>query len=661
MPLSLEKVNLYRSDALYQSNWRYTTAQCLDYVDGNQFPSDLAAKMQAKGLPLTTVNICKGVVETACGIVERLQTDAIVLPEDDDEQDVADVLSYKMKQAERETKADRCCLDAARIMFGGGIGWVEVARQSDPFLFPYRVNPVPYTEMWTDPRSIRVDYSDSEYLRRLRFFEKGAVTAIFPQAQYLTAGADLNYAWYEPQLYQRDNYTRDISNVALDLWGANRDLVPLEEIQYREKTMQYVFKVPNGQNKWILFDERNPMHMEAYQAGLINVEVRPVSKSRQAFYLGQTCLLDRPNPAGGNRFTYVPFVFEREARTGSPYSAAIRAIMSLQDEVNTRRAKAVYALLSTRVVATADAVDDLEALREEISRRDAMIILGKAYNPNVSQFNVEDGIQFAGEQMKMFEGTMEIVPQIAGVPLSLQGIRDGSVDSGVGIDKLADMGINSLSRVFSHFREARRSVFEIMLQYIIEDVGSELTQITGTDRHGKRLQVPVNVPMQDESGQTFKDNDLTAMELKVVLDDVPHSATHRQEQLKVFMASLSAAPPDIQAVAIPYVADLLDIPPQIKKDLVAALKQKMGIAATPEEQQAKQDAMQHQMNTQEQAHQMGLAAAAAKISKDQAAAEKDRALAAKAVVDAGLSGAQIHQTLNEAAGMVPQPNPGMPA
>lgn len=652
MPLTQEKVNLWRQDALLQNNWRYQTAQCLDYVDGNQFPSDLAAKMQAKGLPLTTVNICKGVVETACGIVERMQTDAIALPEDDDQQDVADVLSYKLKQAERETKADRCCLDAARIMFGGGIGWVECSRQSDPFQFPYKVAPVPYTEMWTDIRSIRVDYSDAEYIRRLRFFERDAVESVFPQAKNTYSSADLNYAWYEPQLYARDQYTRDISNVSLDLWGGNRDLVPLEEFQYREKTLQYCFKMGP---KWIPFDESNQMHLQAYQNGFIDVVVRPVSKSRQAYYMGDKCLLDRPNPAGANRFTYVPFVFEREARTGSPYSAAIRAIMSLQDEVNTRRAKAVYALLSTRVIATADAVDDLEALREEISRRDAMIILGKAYKPNISQFNVEDGIQFAGEQMKMFEGTMEIVPQIAGVPLSLQGIRDGSVDSGVGIDKLADMGINSLSRVFSHFREARRSVFEIMLQYIIEDVGGELTNLKGTDRHGKAIQVAVNNPMRDEAGQTYVDNDLSAMELKVVLDDVPHSATHRQEQLKVFMASLSAAPPDIQAVAIPYVADLLDIPPQIKKDLVAALKQKMGIAATPEEQQAKSEAMQHQANTQEQAHQMALAAAAAKTRLDNNKADQAEALARKAIVDAGLSGAQIHQALNEAAGMVQPP------
>lgn len=658
MSLQLTTLNKWRQDALYQNNWRFDASTQLDYVDGNQFPGDLAAKMQSKGLPLIPINICKATVDTACGILERTQTDAVVLPDDDDSQDVADVLSYRVKVAGRETMADRKCLDAGKFMFGGGIGWVEVSRVSDVFQFPYRVGIVPFTEMWTDPRSRESDYSDGEYLRRLRFFERGAIQKSFPQQagalMSIGRGSDMSYAWYEPQEYLRNNFARDITNVSFDLWGGNRDLVALEEIQYREITMAHVFRMP-GEDKWQLFDENNPIHMTAHNVGIISVQVRPMQKTRQAIYCGDYPFVDTCNPAGGNRFTLIPFVFEREARTGVPYGP-IRHIIPLQDEVNTRRAKAVYALLSTKTIVHPDAVDDMNLLREEIGRRDSMIILGKKWKPGgMTPLDITDGLQMSDKQLELSEKTMQMAPQISGVPLSLQGVRDGSVDSGVGIDKLADYGINSLSRPFAHFHEARRKVYDVLLHYIIEDIGKSLMTLSGTDQNERPVKIQVNVPCRDEEGREYIDNDLSAMDLKVVLDDVPHSATHRQEQLKVFMQAVSATPPDIQQLCIPFIADLLDIPPQIKKQLVQVLKQKMGIGPedmTPEQQQAVQQgqqAAQAQAQNQmqdasakaEQQHQLDIALKTALIRKANAEADKassgaikDHSQAHKADVDA---------------------------
>lgn len=649
MPLSQATLNKYRQDALYQNQWRYETATALDYMDGNQFPAQLAEKMREKGLPLIPVNICKGTVDTACGLLERSQTDVIVSPEDDEQQDISDVLTFQLKEAERETMGDRACLDAARVMFGGGIGWIEVRRVDDPFASTkYSIEGIPYTEMFADPRSSRVDYHDAEYLRRLKFFEKEVILRMFPVLNEagVSSSSDTNFGMYEPQKYQRNEWQRDDTLVSLDLWGLNREMVALEEIQYRETVNTHCFQLSSG--RWMAFDPQNPMHVQAHEEGAVQVVVKPVSQVRQAMYVGNVCLFDRPSPAGHNRFTYIPFVFERETRTGVPFGV-LRSIIALQDEVNTRRAKAVYALLSTKTIVSQDAVDDLNILREEIGRRNSMIVLGKNYKNGISKLEVSDGIQMSGEQLRFANEAMDLAPSISGVPLSIRGAQDGSADSGVAINALADYGANSLSRVMAHFKEARRKVYDVLLQYIIEDVGQSQKTLKGTDTDGKPLAVDVNVPTNDDSGAQFIDNNLSAMRLKVVLDDVPHSATHRQEQLKIFMKGLEGTPPEIQALALPFVAKLLDIPEKDKMELVAALRRQLGLSDDPSSPEAQQIAQQKQAQAQdqqakdEQLHQMALATAAANLrtananaSKAEAASVKDEASTRKIQVETAL-------------------------
>lgn len=644
MPLTYDQVTKYRNDATWNNNWRYESAIDLDYYDGNQFNAELAQKMRDKTLPLITVNVIRSVIETALGLQERALTDWIVRPEDDDQAPVADVLTYRMKQAERESLADRVCLDAFANMCKGGIDWVEVSRNSDPFGYPYRVTRVPYTEMWTDPRSIRADYKDAQYIRRVRFIEREQLKERFPDKVWAVESAgrgDYTTGWYEPEMFQRsEHYARDMTNVSTELWGGGRDLVAVEEIQHKEIENSYVVKLKSGRT--IAFDEQNPLHMLAYNQGLIDVNVAPVQVIWQSMWCRETKLLERRSP-GGSEFTYVPFVVEREARTGAPYGL-IRSIRSLQDEINTRWAKSAWAMISTRVIADDDAVDDHDVAREEIGKRNSYIRLSKMRGPN-SQFKVEDGLAISDKQLEKASLTMSLIPQISGVPLSLQGIRDGQAVAGVAITQLVDQGINSLARTNAHYREARRRVGYLLLNLIIEDIGCETQVLCGKDRKGGSIKVPVNVPTFDPQAQaSYIQNDLTAMRLNVVLDDIQHSATHRSEQFQALMQAVSAMPPEVQQVALPYMVQLMDAPPEIKKELSDLLKQRLGLAvapSTPEEAQqqqeqaaAEQEQKQRAMQLQE-AELMGkIKGLDAKAAVAQAQAQKTAAETAVIVHDA---------------------------
>ncbi len=644
MPLDLRTLNLWRNDQFFQNNWRYETAQALDYYDGNQWSSEVAQKMESKGIPLIFINVSKPLIDTAIGLHERNLTDWLVKPEDDVQQDVADILTGRMKETERNTNSDRVILDATATMLKGGIDWVEVARNSDPFQYKYKVTRIPYTDMWTDPRSLEPDYSDSQYLRRVRFFETENLQRAFPKFKDQIPGAgtgDYSNGWYEPQQFIRSDWPQDLTHVSVDLWGAGRRLTAMEEIQYRVIENQHVFRLSSG--KAVRFDPENPMHVMAYEQGIIKVFSAPVRISMQEYWIGNLNLMSRRNPAGGDRFTWVPFVAERENRTGAPYGL-MRNIIPMQDEINTRRAKAAYAIQSTRVVADKDYFDDPNIAREEIGRRDSFILLNEKRRPN-SKGEIQDGIGMSKEQYAIMDQTMGMVPQVSGIPLTLQGVKEGSVDSGVAIQSLGDFGINTLARTNAHAREARRKVGEILLNYEIQDLGKQQRDLQGKNQDGRRIQVTVNKPMKEpNTGRTYIDNDLTAMNLGVVLDDIQHTPTHRTQIMTQLLQALRYLPPQAQAAAIPWLVEMSDLPPRMKKEMANDLRKALGQAPQADneqeaaqfaQQQAAAQAQQQDAKAQaEQLHQVELAERMAKAQKDIAAAAKLQADTARAYAGA---------------------------
>ena len=67
------------------------------------------------------------------GFEAKTRTDWRVTSNTDGADDVADA-ELQAQRAERQSGADRACSDAFRPQLCVGIGWVEVARESDPFI-----------------------------------------------------------------------------------------------------------------------------------------------------------------------------------------------------------------------------------------------------------------------------------------------------------------------------------------------------------------------------------------------------------------------------------------------------------------------------------------------------------------------------------------------
>ena len=94
--------------------------------------------------------------------------------------DVAEALSFKLNQAERHSKADRACSEAYRHQISVGLGWVEVALETNPFKFPYRATFVHRNEIWWDWLDTEPELEKARYLVRRRWTDIEQAVLMFP-------------------------------------------------------------------------------------------------------------------------------------------------------------------------------------------------------------------------------------------------------------------------------------------------------------------------------------------------------------------------------------------------------------------------------------------------------------------------------------------------
>lgn len=650
MALSLDQLHLWRNDATFGSSWRHDSAVAEDYYDGNQFDAETARKMEERGMPLTVANLCRDMVQTIVGLHERNQSDWIVRPEaSDDHEELAQVLSLRLKEAETRSRADRTHLDAIKSQSSSGIGWMEVARSESLLDYPYRTGTVDWREMWWDPRAKSPNIvDDAEYLRRVKFFQRSQVEKRYPkkvaQIRMAGAGSDQTVGWYEPQQFQRDSAWQDMTMVSRDLWGAGRDLVALEEIYYRTEAAGYAVLLPNG--RWVKFDQKDPMHVRAYESGLIEPKPTLIKRMNRAVYVGDICLVDGPSPYPHDEFPYIPVVYDREGRTGSPYGL-IRVIMSLQDQVNTRLARAMWGLNQKQVIYDADAVDDPDILREEMSRPDGMIELNPARRAS-SKLEIKTDFQLSREQMGIHTDMMQLMPQLAGVPRSLSGQRDPGITSGVAMNTMVDQGMNSQGRPSGLARDARTTMGRQLLALIIEDIGTKPGEVKAKREGGKRISVPVNVREQHPDGYEFIKNNIKQVQLQVTLDDVPSTPTHRMQQFQEIARSIQTIGDErLRSVALPTLIEMSEMPH--KYEMAKEIRKQMGMQEPDDMTPDEQHSAAKQAEIAQMMEQLQIALAEAKAAKESGQAAKAQAEALHEEIKAENTAADTAKTQVEAA------------
>jgi len=567
--LSLPQFTRFFQEIQNQPAWRKDADKQMEYVDGNQLNSDILQAQKAVGMPPAIEPLIGPAIEAVTGLEAKTRTDWRITADGLDGDDVADALNYKINQAERNAGADKACTDAFKPQVCVGLGWVEVARESDPFKFPYRCDAVHRNEIFWDMLDKTPGLTKARYLVRRRWTDVAQAKLKFKKHAELIDRA--NGRWTDQyELSVDGGASTDMArswdqergwSIEEQEWrDSENGRVCLFEVWYRRWEEATILKTPDG--RIVEYDRKNQMHNEALAAGMIQPQKAIVSRMYVSFWMGPHKLHDGPTPYPHNDFPYVPFWGHREDRTGVPFGR-VRGMVYLQDNVNSAISKIRWGLSAIRTERTKGAVSySDEVFRQQIARPDADIILNADHmaQPGAS-FKVFRDFQLNEQQYKMLGDSRSGIERASGITSGFQG-QKGTATSGIQETTQIEQATQSLASLMDNFRNSRSKVGELLLSLLIEDMADkpETVTIRGNAVVPDR-QVMLNQPTVDEqTGIKYLTNDVQRIRLKVALEDVPSTPSFRKQQSVSLAEAFKALPPEYQPVVLPHLLALMDMP-----------------------------------------------------------------------------------------------------
>lgn len=586
--------------------WRAVADREMDYAEGNQLKTELLEAQRQLGIPPSMENLIGAALEGIRGYEEATRTDwRVTANGQPGGKDVADAISFKLNEAERNSKADDACGKAFYPQIGVGLGWVEVRKGDDPFGYPYQCLPVSRNEIHWDWASERDDMTDARWLRRQRWMHASRLARVFPEhAELIKRFGKAGTGWWGEYSGEDVGGQSTGLNRAWDVareWTVQEDRwhnphnkeVCATELWYRRWVDVVVLKSPDG--RVVEYDEANPAHVHAVANNLVEYRRAVVARVRRSYWLGPHVLFDGPTPYSHRYFPYVPFWGFREESTRVPFGY-IRNMLYQQDTLNSGNSRLRWGMSAYRVERTKGAIamaDD--QFRRTVGRLDADIVLDAAHMAQPgARFTVERDYQMNQQQMDLLANARQAIERVNPAAAGAFSGRRGTATSGIQEQTQVEQANQSLAHMMGNFKRGRTLVGEMLMAMIVQDMGKEeSTVVIEGDAITPERTIIINRQETDAAGYPYLSNDLQRTRLMVGLEDVPSSPTYRGQQLNVLSEVVKSMPPQFQAVVMPLMASLMDMP--FKNQLMEALQQ-AGAQESPEQvekriQQAVQDAL----------------------------------------------------------------------
>ena len=555
----LDSLERLLADCADQPIWRERSDLAAAYVDGKQLTPLQQQALIAEGMPeVKPTNLIGRVIRSILGNEAKSRTDVKVESDDDDISDVAEVLNQSLSEAKREARADTAVSNAYAGQVGPGIGWVEVARAQDPLDYPYRVADVHRSEMWWDWRDQDNLLRKARWQVRKRWQDLDELEASMPQFRQLLRGMANGWTGF-----MFDN-TVDESVVSqwrsdgerwrnyqrrTEWFDSARKRVKLYEVWYKVPAMAVVMHL--GPTRRVLFDETNQTHIQAVASRQVQVSKSLTRQVRMALFAGPHRLQD----IGTTRrnFPYIPFFAYRDDEDLTPYGL-VEGMISPQDEYNSRRLRINWLLRARQIMVDNDALDKeantLPEVAARIMRPDLTVVLN-AQRKNANGFVVSQNLALEKEQIEVMQDAKQLIQDVPGVYGSQLGQAPAGVTSGIANSLLIEQGTVAMGDLNDGYRDARRSVFEGLLELIVEDHQTANMQIK-IGRGSARRVVVLN--SFDEQGNLI--NHVKDAPVRVGLGEAPSTPAFRMQQQQVVGQIITALAQAGSAAGVAVVAPM---------------------------------------------------------------------------------------------------------
>ena len=562
-------MELLEDEGERQSEERVQMAIDEDYYDHLQWRPEDAEVLMERGQAPVVFNEARQTIDWICGMEKRMRKDYKVLPREEGDEAGAELKTKLVKYTDDVNLTHWQRSKAFKQTTAAGLSWIEEGINPDPEAEMIFSGTEDWRNVFRDSRSKALDYNeDARYLFRRKVTDLDYAIALLPaKAEFL----------------KNSSYEFTENDGESDIWYLGEKLTNASETQWTDMTARfgdraaYVkrngyydsgrrrsvellecwYRVPEtvkvfaeGKLRGTIVDEKDPTHQQAlvekarlYSTVKMRMRVMICTKEQP--------LWDGPSPFKHNKFLLIPLWGYRRFRDGQPYGP-MRGMRDIQDDTNKRRSKALLALSSNRIIMDADAVDDVEELREEAARPDGIIVknAGKNLSFEKSMADFTGNLELAAQNTQLMRNSGGVTNENLG--------RDTNAQSGIAIERKQDQGSLTTSELFDNLMLTIKIAGQIRLSHIEQFWTEEkAVRIVGDNKPIEWIKVNQFDPA---TGQIL--NDITATQADFIVDTQDYRASLAQaamDQMFELLGKIATFAPQVVLSVLDLLVESADI------------------------------------------------------------------------------------------------------
>ena len=296
-----------------------------DYVDHDQYTRDERKILNERGQPIITINKIKDKLELLCGMERKARTDPKAFARTPAEEDRADAATQCLRYIADDNSFSLLRSLVFENMLTEGAGGIDLGLEDDgQGSCNVTMTHIPWDRVWYDPHSRSLDFGDARYKGMVIWTDRDALEEMYPDADDVI----------ESSFSSTDFYYNDRPETAF--WtDNNRTRIRLVQCDWAER------------GTW--------WRATFTKSGLLAAPQRSKFKDRK----GKSC---------SGLLLQSSYINRENQRYGM-----VRGLISLQDEINKRRSKAMHLLNVHQVVAEQGAVPDVDKARREVAKPDGYV------------------------------------------------------------------------------------------------------------------------------------------------------------------------------------------------------------------------------------------------------------------------------------------------
>lgn len=500
---TLEARNLSERDRDYYDN-----------VDDSQWTDAEKATLKKRRQPITTSNRIKPKVNFLLGVEAQRRSLPKAYPRTPKDEGSASAATDALRFIIDDNRYERTRSEVFKNFVIEGYGGVDIAaEQTAAGDIKIRITQIAWDRLFCDEHSRKSDFGDAKFRGQVIWMDLADARDKYPGAG----------AIFDASFTAESGMSQSYEDTPRTRWtDGKRKRIRIVEIWHLDGDKYHYCVYTKG---GIIEEMESPY-------------VDEEGESMPGIVL-DSCFVDRD----GNRY------------------GVVRDWISIQDEINKRRSKALHLLSVRQTKGEKGAVDDVRKMKAELARADGHVEV----NPGL-EFDVISTGDMASAQFQLLNEAKTEIDSL-GVNAQMAG-SDSRNMSGRALEQRRESGLSELGPVFDQLKQFDHSVYRA-IWCMVKQFWTAEKWIRVTDDERNVRFVGLNTPMtlgqqllgeaQQQGMQVTPDmqhqakndprmqqvvgkqNDVSAMDVDIVIDDAPSSASLQSEQFTQ-LADLAKVP-----------------------------------------------------------------------------------------------------------------------